>query len=80
MRLAVLLVVAALTLAGCNANQTPNASARHRLRRRLQSYQIRADKRLLRRPLGNAAGLQTLTSLPSWLQRVWKLPCLSRRR
>ena len=26
MRLAVLLVVAALTLAGCNANQTPNAS------------------------------------------------------
>jgi ABC-type nitrate/sulfonate/bicarbonate transport system substrate-binding protein len=28
MRLAVLLVVAALALAGCNANQTPNASAR----------------------------------------------------
>ena len=28
MRLAVLLVAAALTLAGCNASQTPNASAR----------------------------------------------------
>ena len=27
MRLAVLLVVASLTLVGCNANQTPNASA-----------------------------------------------------
>ncbi len=28
MRLAALLIVAALTLAGCDANQTPNASAR----------------------------------------------------
>ena len=28
MRLPILLVVAALALAGCNANQTPNASAR----------------------------------------------------
>ena len=28
MRLPVLLAVAALALAGCNANQTPNASAR----------------------------------------------------
>jgi hypothetical protein len=28
MRLPILLAVAALALAGCNANQTPNASAR----------------------------------------------------
>ncbi len=28
MRLQMLLVIAALALAGCNANQTPNASAR----------------------------------------------------
>ena len=54
MRLSVILTVAALTLAGCNANELPNGSASVGPLRRFErpgSHPSGANKRLLRRPL-----------------------------
>ena len=66
----------------------PHARVPSPMRRRLilpspdDALTLGDDRELSKaRALASASGAsQTLTSAPSWLQRVWKLPCLSRRR